>query len=303
MGGTNPKQIGLGVKVGEIGRDWRQGNVQTTGRTTDLNIQGEGFFVVENGGSALGPTPGVLLTRAGNFTLDADGIMTTTGGLRVVGTSLVTSETAGTAINPGDSYVQIPRTLNIVKTYNGSGEVTAAALGEYVGGDTHDVSLETYSISTDGAIEATYSNGDRLSVMTNSAAGHENERILVFYPTEGGTGLTVSSGLTINNTTAGNPVVSPHNLQMQFATVTNPAGLVSVGDNLFNAAVNSGTTAYAIGRAGGVGMIDSGGLETSNVDLTQEFSQMMLSQRALEASSRAFDTHNSILQTIVNMAR
>lgn len=287
LGGTNPKQIGLGVKIGEMGRDFGQGNVQTTGRATDLNLQGEGFFVLENGGAAVGPASGILLTRAGNFTLDAQGVLVNPDGLRVIGTDNINSVTTTTT-----NYVQIPRTLNLVKTYNLAGAVTAVTVDQ-TQGDAYDNALTTYSVSTDGAIEATYANGDRITVATNAAG---TGRELLFYPAEGGS-------LPAANITVNNNVIQPHNLQIQFATVTNNAGLVHQGNNLWATAVNSGEPNFSIARTGGVGLCAAGGLETSNVDLTKEFSLMMLSQRALEANSRAFDAHNSVLQTIVNLAR
>lgn len=296
LGGTNPKQIGLGVNVAEMGRDFGQGNVQTTGRASDLNIQGEGFFVLENGGAAIGPTSGILLTRAGNFTLDANGVMVNPNGLRVVGTDDVKSTTT-----TASQYVKIPRKLNIDKI-TVPGEVTLdydttdpSGLNA-AGNPLYDYTLTTFSIATDGAIEATYSNGDRLTVKSDALG---TSRELVFYPSEGGSGYTVAAG----DLTVSNAVVQPFQMQLQFATVTNNAGLVAVGGNLFATAVNSGTPSYSIGRTAGVGLIDAGGLETSNVDLTKEFSLLMLSQRALEANSRSFDAHNSVLQTIVNLAR
>ena len=66
IGGIDPVQIGLGVTVGGIMRSFTQGSLQTTGRNTDLAIQGDGFFVVANGSN-------ILYTRAGAFTLDANG--------------------------------------------------------------------------------------------------------------------------------------------------------------------------------------------------------------------------------------
>lgn len=286
LGGTNPKQVGLGVKVADMSKDFNQGNVQSTGKASDLNIQGEGFFVLENGGAAVGAASGTLLTRAGNFSLDANGVMVNPNGLKVIGTNQVegASLPAGTI-----EYVTIPRQLNIDETTNPAVPVinTAGA------GAGDDVTLTSYSISSDGAINATYSNGGRLTVRTDTGT---NNRVLE-YNTSGGSTFVQGTDLTI---TAG---IAPANLQLQCATVTNNGGLVAVGGNLFSTGVNSGNPTFAVGRAGGVGLIASGGLETSNVDLTREFSQMMLSQRALEANSRSFDTHNSVLQTIVNLAR
>jgi flagellar hook protein FlgE len=49
-GGTNPRQIGLGVQVAEITPDFSQGTIQISANPSDLAIQGEGFFIVEGNG-------------------------------------------------------------------------------------------------------------------------------------------------------------------------------------------------------------------------------------------------------------
>lgn len=301
LGGTNPKQIGLGVQIGEMGRDWNQGNIQTTGRATDLNIQGEGFFVLQNGGAAIGPASGILLTRAGNFTLDADGVMVNPDGLRVIGTENVSDVATNTS-----QFVQIPRRLNIIKQDTDADNIIDTVQLDFAtidGGalsSDDDYALTSYSVSSDGAIEATYASGDRITVRTNAVT---NLREVVFFPAEGGSGIAIGDPPAPQGLSILNNVVEAFNLQIQCATVTNNAGLISAGNNLFATAVNSGSPFFSIGRTAGVGLISSGGLETSNVDLTREFSLMMLSQRALEANSRSFDAHNSVLQTIVNLAR
>jgi len=65
-GGTNPAQVGLGVKVAGVSTSFTQGASQLTGRSTDLSIQGDGFFVVRQGGE-------ILYTRAGSLSFDAVG--------------------------------------------------------------------------------------------------------------------------------------------------------------------------------------------------------------------------------------
>ena len=68
VGGVNPKQIGLGMQVASIDTLHTQGSLQTTGVKTDLAVEGEGFFILRE--------ENVLqYTRAGNFTIDADGIL------------------------------------------------------------------------------------------------------------------------------------------------------------------------------------------------------------------------------------
>ncbi|NYG57041.1 flagellar hook-basal body complex protein [Nocardioides perillae] len=80
-GGTNPVQVGLGVQVGAIATNLGQGSAQTTGRATDLMIQGDGLFVVRKGQEQ-------LYTRAGAFTFDETGALVTPSGSRVQGYAL-----------------------------------------------------------------------------------------------------------------------------------------------------------------------------------------------------------------------
>ena len=65
-GGSNPIQVGLGAKMSSIDFNFVQGNLQSTGKITDMAIQGEGFFIVRSG-------IGIYYTRAGNFAFDSDG--------------------------------------------------------------------------------------------------------------------------------------------------------------------------------------------------------------------------------------
>ncbi|HOA40588.1 MAG TPA: flagellar hook-basal body complex protein, partial [Halanaerobiales bacterium] len=65
-GGMNPQQVGLGVSLGSIDTNHVQGNLQSTGLGTDLAIQGNGYFIVNNGTQN-------FYTRAGALTLDENG--------------------------------------------------------------------------------------------------------------------------------------------------------------------------------------------------------------------------------------
>lgn len=78
-GGVNPLQVGLGMNIGSIDVLFTQGNIETTGVTTDLAIQGDSFFVVSNG-------TGNSFSRSGNFQLDANGrLVASTNGYVVQG--------------------------------------------------------------------------------------------------------------------------------------------------------------------------------------------------------------------------
>jgi flagellar hook protein FlgE len=64
--GTNPQQVGLGVGVGSIDSDMSSGNLQSTGKTSDVAIQGDGFFVLRDGNNQ-------VYSRAGNLNFDENG--------------------------------------------------------------------------------------------------------------------------------------------------------------------------------------------------------------------------------------
>ncbi len=75
-GGKNPQQVGLGTQIDSITKIFSQGSVQTTGKNTDLAIQGNGFFVVSNDA---GKT--YKYSRNGDFVFDANGNFTNNQGL------------------------------------------------------------------------------------------------------------------------------------------------------------------------------------------------------------------------------
>jgi flagellar hook protein FlgE len=80
-GGTNPIQVGLGVQLAATNANFTQGSTQTTGRPTDLMIQGDGLFVVKQGNEQ-------LYTRAGAFTFDNTSTLVGPTGNRVQGYAL-----------------------------------------------------------------------------------------------------------------------------------------------------------------------------------------------------------------------
>jgi flagellar hook protein FlgE len=76
LGGTNPIQVGLGMSLGSIDMDASQGSFQSTGLTSDMAIQGGGFFIINQGGKT-------LYTRDGNVDFDSSGKLSNkdTGGV------------------------------------------------------------------------------------------------------------------------------------------------------------------------------------------------------------------------------
>ena len=89
--------------------------------------------------------------------------------------------------------------------------------------------------------------------------------------------------------------------QIAFATFANPSGLESLGSSLFGATQNSGEF-DGVGEEIG-GSLPAGALEMSNVDLANEFTQMITTQRGFQANSRIITTSDSMLEELVNLKR
>jgi len=92
--------------------------------------------------------------------------------------------------------------------------------------------------------------------------------------------------------------------QIAVASFANPAGLEAVGNNMFAATQNSGDF-DGIGQdpTKGGGSISSGVLEMSNVDLSQQFTDMITTQRGFQANSRIITTSDSLLEELINLKR
>ncbi|MBA4252130.1 MAG: flagellar hook protein FlgE, partial [Chlorobiaceae bacterium] len=91
--------------------------------------------------------------------------------------------------------------------------------------------------------------------------------------------------------------------QVMVATFRNINALVSVGDNLFTVAANTGDP--FVGEPGETTgtTLQSGALEQSNVDLSDEFTKLIVSQRGFQANARVITTSDSLLQEITNLVR
>ncbi|HWJ80382.1 MAG TPA: flagellar basal body rod protein FlgG [Niallia sp.] len=229
-GGTNAKQVGLGSQLASIDTIQTQGSMQTTNRTLDLSISGEGFFVLEDGAGSQS------YTRAGNFYLDAN-------------RNIVSSEG------------QILQVANGIQE-GANGAVTGT--GQAVGGTVIPSSAQSFSIGSNGTITYVDANGD-----------------------------TQNAG------------------QILMAKVSNPEGLTKVGGNRYQLSANSGDLAgNALPYGGlvtsgdvGTGTINSGYLEMSNVDLSEEFTDMIVAQRGFQANTKIITTSDEILQELVNLKR
>ena len=338
-GGTNPAQVGLGSRLGSINMNFSQGAAQTTGRNTDLMVQGDGFFVLRNGGED-------LYTRAGAFSFDSDGRLVTQDGAVVQGWTAVKG-VVNTNATPADLRLPIGTLLQPTAT-------AASTVGGNLPGDAAVGTVVTSSITTYDAQGAqrpvsyrfsktaadTWSltmseNGTTLgtATLTFDAGGKLTSAPTVTYPASYGGTVTVDlSGVTQyagSSTVAvlsqdGSAMgslqaftISPDGTlvgvfsnglkqtlgQVALATFNNPPGLERVGGSDYRTTVNSGTAQLGVAGSGGRGTLLAGALEMSNVDLAQEFTNLIVAQRGFQANSRVITTSDQLLQDLVNLKR
>ncbi|RLE11249.1 flagellar hook protein FlgE [Candidatus Aerophobetes bacterium] len=91
--------------------------------------------------------------------------------------------------------------------------------------------------------------------------------------------------------------------QIALARFTNPQGLKAEGDNNFRATNNSGLPDVGAAGTGGRGRITPGALEMSNVDLAEQFTDMIVTQRGFQANSRIITTSDQMLQELLTLKR
>ncbi len=168
-GGTNPKQIGLGVKIGGITRDFSSGDFVSTGRDMDLMISGNGFFVVQDAEGKL------YYTRDGVFSTDSEGNVVTQSGMKVVAANSPYSNSSS-----GET-VKIPKNLSATVTGD-------PGLG------TKTISQLNNAKITTGTVTATV-NGRPYTLNVGSDDNPDptiNDIIASFNATLDGTGVTFS---------------------------------------------------------------------------------------------------------------
>jgi len=184
----------------------------------------------------------------------------------------------------------------------GLGEVEFDASGRYV-----SASNETFSLRRDNGavdpltIEMDFNSGtDAVSSLTDSgsnlAAVYQNGSAIgtlsnFSIGTDGIVSGSFTNGLT---RTIG---------QIALAKFTNPGGLVDAGNNFFQVGPNSGTALITTPLGFGTGRLVGGALELSNVDLSQEFINMILTSTGYSAASRVITTTNDLINQLLVIGR
>jgi flagellar hook protein FlgE len=340
-GGKNPMQVGLGSTIATIDMIDTQSSLQTTGRALDLAISGDGYFVVKQGQSQMYTRAGnfylddngtlvtgegykvqsynqigqleditvnvnsllpaiqtTKLEMKGNLPKEAKGESTLLQQLKVVDDDgiehvidmTITPDTANGGAATGNwklSFVdkslpidpnyepveiEIPsnNTESVELTINKNGVATPF---------TVDLPLNDLTIDGGSMDANAYPDGNTQGALESFNIGSTGEINGVF-----------SNGLVL---TLG---------QLALAKFSNPSGLSKAGNNTFQESVNSGTANINVAGEGR-GTIAAGALEMSNVDLSEEFTEMITAQRGFQANTRIITTSDEILQELVNLKR
>lgn len=127
LGGVNPRQVGYGVKVSSVAANMTQSGYTQSDKTTDLALDGEGFFQLMDGAG------NIVYTRAGNFFIDDDGYLVNADGYHVLG---VSGDTQGVAASSDIIRITAPATnanrSSATKMVNGTNvTLTVDAPSEY----------------------------------------------------------------------------------------------------------------------------------------------------------------------------
>jgi flagellar hook protein FlgE len=156
----------------------------------------------------------------------------------------------------------------------------------------------TFSVDSNGyLVNAT---GDRVQGTSNGTAGDIQINITGSTSTSPMTSYAIDSSGNITVTQADGTTFTRGQVLMQ--NFEDPQMLTNQGNNLYsNLAAAGPLSAAAAPGSSGLGTVQSGALETSNVDLPTEMANLITAQRAFEANSKIITTSNEVLQTVVNM--
>ncbi len=172
------------------------------------------------------------------------------------------------------------------------------ALGGALDGGVTPTETYTFSGLSSGAVD--------LSFEVNFAGSTQNSAAFTVldtdqngFPTGRLTGLDIDdTGLVQAQYSNGQ---TTNVAKIVLADFPNPQGLKQIGNTAWEATLDSGDVRIGEAGTGSFGLIQSGALETSNVDLTKELVGLITAQRNFQANSKAIETNNAVTQTIINL--
>lgn len=333
LGGSNAKQIGLGVAVGSIDTDMSQGSLEPTSITSDLALDGNGFFIVaqtDNNDSTR--ILNIKYTRDGAFTLDSNGNFVTSDGYHVRIQRPFSLE------NGEIEYLQdnliIPTELHT--PISGAG-FSFGVVVDSIGNPVKSIILQSDTTLTEPT--ATFENGvltlkanltnanglvtrEQLQAAINSCPGLGDKIVFVGgsadikkaldLPADGVIGENIDTSpvdkmksYSIEATGEIKAIYGINTVNMGriiLASFQNPAGLTKIGSNSYTESANSGqvqiTTTDEVGSS-----IRQGYLEASRVDLATEFTNIIITSKAYQANSKVITASNELLDSLLNTIR
>ncbi|QTQ12165.1 flagellar hook protein FlgE [Treponema parvum] len=405
VGGVNPKEVGLGMTVAAIDTVFTQGNLQTTGVSTDLAIQGNGFFILKNGEES-------FYSRAGAFSLDVDGtLVNPANGMRVQGwmaRDLNGEQVLTTAASPTDLTIPVGSKdpARATQNVNFACNLDKNTPEILEGASDADVARGTWN--TEFKIYDSFGNTHNLAVSFERVPGNPNQwlaTVLVdpensevtqtrigigttdgvgntFLVNFDNTGTLQSAVDTANNVSNpageivlqasftvpdsnayadGTPYRQTMNInlgtigsqrntvtqsasksttkafaqdgytmgyldnfkidssgvitgvysngtnrtigQVALASFANQNGLEKAGDNTYVQSNNSGIARIGESGIAGNGSLLAGALEMSNVDLTDQFTDMIVTQRGFQSNAKTIQTADTLLETVLSLKR
>ncbi|WP_108446291.1 flagellar hook protein FlgE [Halomonas denitrificans] len=177
-------------------------------------------------------------------------------------------------------------------TFNNNGQLTAGgdqtytfASADFLGDEPQDL---TFDMNLAGSTQ--FGNNSRASDLTQN--GYTSGALV---------GITIEDDGTVTRNYT-NEQSRPAG-QITLSNFRNPEGLQSVGDNAWTATAASGQELLGEAGTGVLGSIQSGAIETSNVDLAKQLVDMIVTQRAYQANSQTIKTQDEVLQASINLSR
>jgi flagellar hook protein FlgE len=358
-GNGDPIQIGSGVQTESTTSNFTNGTVNSTGVASNMALQGNGFFVVNNAGTT-------EYTRAGDFTVNSSGQLVDPNGDLVMGYqatngAVSTSGALGPiTVNQAATIPAVPTTSFDTTTNLQAGSAVGATFSTPISvvdslGESQTLSIQYTNTGTNTwsyniTLPASATGGTTPTTVSTGSLTFNSSGALTS-PTGSVTGINITGladgaapmKLTWNLTDAsGNPTLTQQDsasattatdqngygvgtltgyslladgtVQGQFsnnqtlalgqvavAGFSNVQGLAQISNGDFQSTVSSGAAVVGQAGVGGNGVITGGAVEGSNVDLSTEFSNMIVAQQGYEANAKVLTTLDQVSQATIQL--
>ena len=233
-----------------------------------------------------------------NTALGAAGITVGAGGVTIASNGTGQLSISGTGISTSGSVIQDP-----VASASATGTLTFSSSGNLVNPATNVAGI-TFAGLSDGAATMNLTFGlfgadGTGNISQTAAASSTSATSQNGYASGQYDSFSIDSSGVIS--TAYSNGQTQNVGQLAIATVSNEQGLVDVGSTEYRATTASGNAAVGVAGTGGRGTIEGSSLEASNVNISAEFSDLIVAQRAFEANSKAVTTFDTVTQETINM--